>query len=144
MAERVPDDLGGPESRLEQRQYFPSSMTRFATPDFACTDDDATDVAEYSPLIAVAYTPVHANLEADLLAIGFERRNDEFWQTPKAKEYASAQRAGIDALAPRRRTGPASGRAGSPARPSCRAGSVRGADEGTLNDALLMSQESAL
>ncbi len=94
MTERVHDDLGRPE----QRQYFPSSMTRFATPDFACTDEGKPDVAEYSPLIAVAYTSVHANLEADILAIGFERRNDEFWQPPKAKEYASAQRAGIDAL----------------------------------------------
>jgi len=140
MAELIHDDLGGPE----QGQYFPSSTTRCDTPDFACADQGTPDVAEYSPLIAVAYTSVHANLEADLLSIGFERRNDEFWQPPKAKEYASAQRAGIDAFAPWRRSGPASGRAGSPARPPRRAGSVRGADEGTPNDALLMSQESAL
>ena len=52
MAELVLENLGRPE----QGQYFPSSITHFATPDFACTDDSAPNVAEYSPVIAVAYT----------------------------------------------------------------------------------------
>ncbi|MGX8009706.1 hypothetical protein ACVDG8_012185 [Mesorhizobium sp. ORM8.1] len=62
MEGRVPDNLGGPE----QRQYVPSSMTRFATPNFACTAKDAPNAAEYSPLIAVAYISVHTNFKADL------------------------------------------------------------------------------
>ena len=78
MAELVLENLGRPE----QGQYFPSSITHFATPDFACTDDSAPNVAEYSPVIAVAYTSVRANLKADLLAIGFEWLSDEFWQPP--------------------------------------------------------------
>lgn len=141
MAECVPSNLGGPDRRPKQRQYFPSSMTRFAMPNLASTDKHAPIVAEYSPLISVAYTSAYANPKANLLLIGFERRNDELWQSPKAEESASACRAGTDPGAAWRWPRSAVGRAGSPARPSRRAGGVRGGNEGTPHNALLTWQE---
>lgn len=126
------------------RQYLPYATARINPPEYTLARQRRPGSTDYSPLISVAYTSLHGDPEADQLAIGFERRNDEFRQPPKAKEHASAQRARIDALAPWRQSGPAPSRVGSSSRPPRRAGSVRGADKGTPNDALLIPQESAL
>ena len=116
---------------------YRSSLTRSAL------RNPISFVAEYSPLISVAYTWLHNNREGHQLATDIKWRDDEPQQSAKAKERASARTAGTDARALRRWPRPALGRVGSLARPSCRARSVRGADEGTPHDALLMSQENA-
>lgn len=125
-------------------RYFPYATVRFDAPKHSEKRQPAPGVAEYSHLISVAYPSVRGDREADLLVIGFERRNDGPWQPPKAKERAPARRAGTDARAAWRWSRQPLGRAGSSARPAGRTGSVRGTDEGTARDALLMSQGSAL
>ena len=98
---------------------------------------------DYSLLISVAYRFSRGNREANHLAIGFERRNDENRQPPKAEQSVPASGPGTDARAKWRWTRPASDRDGSPARQTRRKRGIRSRDEGTPHAAFLTLQERA-
>ena len=137
-------EAGDPRKSGQITRYFPSSIMRQRTPCRAAARCNGTESAKYSPSIPVAYLLFHSKREVDRLAIGFEWRNHEPRQTPTAQECSSGYGTRTDACAAWRWRRPAPGRVGSPPRPSCSTGTVRGTDEGTPHDALLSLQEDAL
>lgn len=128
-------------SRNFRRSFHDASVSHSSLA-HAIPRASAPFATEFSPLISIAYARIHDNREGHQRATGIRRRNDGSRQKPKAEEFASARGAGTNPRAAWRWPRSAVGRAGSPARSSCRAEGVRGANEGTPHDALLTWQET--